>query len=138
MTLNEFFLKGPFIRRGDRVRCEKRWKAILALPDGLNRVLLARMVYEIEVSGRVKRMRQKRVPEHEIAGWILHLSTFLGRWEDYMPEEERTEAIEDDSPAYHVCEFCTPRHRWTPETPDTFPERWPCAEAMAMMKKETV
>ena len=119
MTLHDFYKIGPFIRKGDPKLCERRWNAAIASPDGLARLLLARDAYWRDVVALYSVKRAQGLTEAEIGHYVLHLSTFLGRWEEWAPAprrlfDERTELLEDEKPEFHAhwCAECTPVHEW--------------------------
>lgn len=127
MTLAEFKKSGPWIRIGDIGRATRRFKAICGEPQGIERLKIARDTYAVEVTELYRIKRKQRVPEKEIGHFVMHLCTFLARWEDYY--EERPEVLHDEPTLFsevklqeelshtHRCVECEPRHDWQCRSP---------------------
>ena len=94
MTLLEFKKSGPWIRIGDRPRAQRRFDAICKKPGGLQRLFIARDAYADEVKALYRTKTAKGESLEEIGHFVLHLCTWLTRWEDYF--EERTETLHDE------------------------------------------
>lgn len=94
MTLLEFKKSGPWIRIGNRSLAQKRFDAICGTLSGFERLCVARDAYAQEVGRMFKLKRSRGETAEEINHYVLHLCTFLARWEDYF--EERTELLHDE------------------------------------------
>lgn len=79
---------------GDRSLAQRRFDKICGTLDGLRKLSIARDAYAAEVAKMYRLKTAKGESLDEIGHYVLHLCTFLGRWEDYF--EERTEVLHDE------------------------------------------
>lgn len=111
----EFKKSGPWIRIGNRSLAQKRFDAVCKKSDGLRKLQTARDAYADEVKAMYRLKTARGETLVEIGHYVLHLCTWLTRWEDYF--EERTETLFDEVPAkpeihQHRCTSCRPMHDW--------------------------
>lgn len=112
------------MRLGDKNRARTRYVAILKRGEG-KPLAAALDAYKAD---------QGRNPWRH---W-MYCSTWLGRWETYIPEE--VEAIEDEEREFgrHLCDVCPTHHVWN-ETGDplNFQAQWlfACPLARQNMKR---
>ena len=148
MTLTEFWKSGPWVHKGDLRRCENRWKAALSSQDGLRRLLAARDAYTAEMQVMYRLKRRQGYKDLEILHFVLHLCTWLGRWEEWAPAartlfDERTEALVDEEPEKHghVCDQCAKSHTWLclEDVDECWkPVKYPCSELEAQARARIV
>jgi len=105
MTLLEFKKSGPWIKIGDRSRAQRRFDAICKTDNGLRKLAIARDAYAIEVATMYRTKMARGETLEEIAHYVLHLCTWLTRWEDYY--EERTEVLHDEPTLFTAIEKVT-------------------------------
>jgi hypothetical protein len=86
----------------------------------LRAIHAAKEAYGIHVAAMMRLKAAKGLTPAEIQHYIMHFSTFMGRWQDWV--EERSEALEDEvEPPLlksiphahsHWCNRCPSAHAW--------------------------
>ena len=89
---------GPWFQVGDLVRARKRWIETVKSDADLAAIQAAKEAYRVEAAITMRLKIKQGATEAEASHYVLHLSTFMGRWQSYVPEE-RGEALEDETPA---------------------------------------
>jgi hypothetical protein len=100
MTFAEWWAQLPqAMRRGDKARARTRYDAIQKRGEGK----LLTLAYDAYIADcRANPWRG-----------YLYASTFLGRWEEYIPVASGTGNGEHAlGPGEHICRVCAPQHFW--------------------------
>lgn len=88
---------GPWFQVGDLVRARKRWIETVKSDADLAAIQAAKEAYRVEAAITMRLKIKQGATEAEASHYVLHLSTFMGRWQSYVPEE-RTETLTDETP----------------------------------------
>ena len=97
MAFTDFWAALPDgMRKGDKTRARQRYDAIHKRGEGK----LLQLALDAYIAD------QKANP------WrgYMYASTFLGRWEEHIPEQKNGE--QHLPQGMHVCRVCAPQHQW--------------------------
>ena len=94
---DEFRKGGPWFRVGSLTRAKRRWHATVTSEADLAAIQAAKEEYRLDAAIAMRAERKKGASDLEARRFVMHLSTFMGRWQSYVPEE-RTETLTDETP----------------------------------------